>query len=777
LAEAYFFAPAAKVPFMPDSASLLECIAKTLLEIPPHLVAEGRRQSVAPAIARRAWEAWSKSPETQRLDLQFILREDEKTLRAGVAELAARCVRDQPRQTRITTYLLCFATGMRRMLLGPSNGQGGEENFHVRAPEDLLPFLPVDVARFQPGEHPLVKAGWELADLLGVNRFGEVWRGVRPGSAEPTSVAVKFCTDPSVWHRLQSHDYSVLERFAFFGRHSGLAPLLEIYVDAEPPCLVYEFVDGPDLAAVIHAFHRQPERSPATAFAWSTAILFELAGILAFAHRTTPPFVHQDLKPSNIKVQRRAGGRATLRLTDFGIGGLSASQGVAEARIPSSADEILARSLLGAYTPLYASPQQLGGAFPDPRDDIYSLGVIWYQMLAGNLCAGRPNGTEWLHRLLNLGMNADMVELLGSCLEDNPEDRPQNAADLATRIEHSLKAGRNEPGRTTGSSSTSTKADPVAPLPASSPAPPKPAPPGSAVLTGHKDWILSLSFSNDGRLLASAGKEGSVYIWDVAAARVIRKIPVLPDGVNSADFSFDGRFLLTGGKDTRVRLYDAETGKELRTFDGHLQRVWSAVFSPNGRRALSGSGDGTLRLWDVLSGQMLRRIEGHRARIWSVAISADGIMAASGSDDTTVRLWEVETGKELRTFTGHTYRVWSVALSLDGQYVASASDDTTVRLWPIRRRLLGMGSSREVRRFQGHKADVRCVAFSPDSQRILSGGGDRMVHLWDVATGQEIEEFAGHQESVRCVTFAPDGRLAASAGLDATIRLWKLPGH
>jgi WD40 repeat protein len=502
-------------------------------------------------------------------------------------------------------------------------------------------------------------------------------------------------------------------------------------------------------------------------------LLFELSGILAFAHRMAPPLVHLDLKPSNIKVQRRADGRSSMRLTDFGIGGLSSSQEVALARIPRTRSEIRAKSLAGSYTPLYASPQQLGGAAPDPRDDVYALGVIWYQMLTGNLSAGKPTGLEWTHRLHKQGMNASLVELLSNCLEENQEDRPADAGDLAARLENSFRAVRQETYKS-GDRILSTVQAGVLER-AGERDVPKSGPKSSDVLQGHTEAVLALSFSHDGQLVASGGKEGVLRIWGVGAGKEIRQLPVSAGGINSVDFSQDGRLILTGGKDTRLRLLEAETGKELRTFEGHMQRVWSSLFSPNGRRAISGSGDGTLRLWDVYTGQMLRRIEGHRARVWSVAFSSDGIHAVSGSDDTTVRLWDVESGKELRKFTGHTYRVWSVAISFDGQFILSGSDDTTVRMWPARRTLLGMKSSREARRFEGHKADVRSVAFSPDGTRILSGGGDKTVRLWDVATGKEVLRLEGHEEAVRCVSFSPDGRLVASAGLDASVRIWKLP--
>jgi WD40 repeat protein len=760
---------------MSASETLLASISSALQDVLAQPIKEEVRLPLCVSVALGAWTSWTRATtiEARRSDFQMLLQRDDGSLAEYIAK-TTQMVGDEALRARISAYLQCFRSSIRRTLVGPTHDKiDSFAGCSFRDAQELLPFLPSALPRFRPQQRPLPGAAWELEELMGVSEFGELWRARRSAGGETAVAALKFCTDPTVLHSLKSHEATALERCAFYGRHSGLVPLTELYLKADPPCLVYEFVDGPDLTAVIHAFHRQPERSAATSFAWSAALIFELSGILAFAHRMTPPLVHLDLKPSNIKVQRRADGRSSLRLTDLGIGGLSSSQGVALSRIPRARSEIRAQSLAGSYTPLYVSPQQLGGAPPDPRDDVYALGIIWYQMITGNLAAGKPQGLEWTHRLHKLGMNADLLELLTSCLEEHQEDRPADAGDLASRLENSFRAVRQETYEATDRSSSTVQAGVLQRVRERDV--PKSDPKSSDVLQGHTEAVLALSFSHDGQFIASGGKEGVLRIWSVADGKEIRQYPVSAGGINCVDYSQDGRLILTGGKDTRIRLLDAETGKELRTFEGHMQRVWSSLFSPNGRRAISGSGDGTLRLWDVYTGQVLRRIDGHRARVWSVAFSSDGINAVSGSDDTTVRLWDVESGKELRKFTGHTYRVWSVAISFDGQSILSGSDDTTVRLWSARRGLLGMKSSREARRFEGHKADVRSVAFSPDGTRILSGGGDKTVRLWDVASGKEILRLEGHEEAVRCVSFSPDGRLVASSGLDASVRIWKLP--
>src|SRR5262249_14241406 len=112
-----------------------------------------------------------------------------------------------------------------------------------------------------------------------------------------------------------------------------------------------------------------------------------IAEIVAFAHGKG--IVHRDLKPANILVPR-GDGEPTFRITDFGIGGIASKQARNATLKGTIAVQSQIAGLRGSFTANYASPEQINNGDPDPRDDVHALGVIWYQMLVGDLTKGRP---------------------------------------------------------------------------------------------------------------------------------------------------------------------------------------------------------------------------------------------------------------------------------------------------------------------------------------------------------------------------------------------------
>jgi formylglycine-generating enzyme required for sulfatase activity len=421
---------------MQTPVALLRFIGKALLNAAGVGLAGEFVIEVLPDVARDAWSWWSqgRSDTERRAEVEALVRASAPELQLAVSELVGELAPREPPEVceALASYLRQVPPTIRHSLRRPEDPTGTTlpARLSFRQAEDLLPFLPPRLPRFKPGDVPLAGVDWQLEELLGVGGFGEVWRARNPNMASAPPVALKFCLDPPSAKVLRN-EAKLLDRLMLQGKHPGIVPLRQTYLNAEPPCLEYEYIAGGDLAGLVHEWHRH-RQGPAPLQA--AQVMRRLAKIVAFAHRLEPPIVHRDLKPANILVQRTTDGSLALRIADFGNGGVAASHAIRQTMRGTTQAQLLVSSVRGACTPLYASPQQLRGADADPCDDVYALGVIWYQLLTGDLSAGRPGGTRWPKRLAEQGMPVPLVDLLGSCFEDNPDDRPRNAAVLADQL-------------------------------------------------------------------------------------------------------------------------------------------------------------------------------------------------------------------------------------------------------------------------------------------------------------------------------------------------------
>ncbi len=340
------------------------------------------------------WDAWNKeTPDRQQklAEVQQLAEQSAGETRQLAQTLAQEVAADQPEAVRqaVASYLTQVPAMVRRSLKRPADPTGRTlpPGLLLGKPEDLLEFLPARSARFKPGDCPLPGVDWELVELLGVGGFGEVWKARNPMFDGVAPVALKFCMDAEAAKSLR-HEATVLDAVQSKGKHPGIVQLQHTYLRAEPPCLEYEYVAGGDLTGLIHDRHRA--LGGCTPLAMSELIA-QLAEIVGFAHRLSPPIVHRDLKTANILVSQLPGGALQLKVADFGIGGIAANQALKDAETRPT--NYVTAMATGTCTPLYASPQQQAGRPADPRDDVYSIGVIWYQALTGNLSAGRPGGS------------------------------------------------------------------------------------------------------------------------------------------------------------------------------------------------------------------------------------------------------------------------------------------------------------------------------------------------------------------------------------------------
>jgi WD40 repeat protein len=288
-------------------------------------------------------------------------------------------------------------------------------------------------------------------------------------------------------------------------------------------------------------------------------------------------------------------------------------------------------------------------------------------------------------------------------------------------------------------------------------------------LTGHRGSVESVTWSPNGKQLATASEDGTVKVWEAGGGKQVFTLTGHTNYVSSVAWSPDGNWLVTGSHDDTARVWDAHNGKELRSLNGHTARVLSVAWNPDGRRVATGSEDRSVKVWDALAGRELLTLLGHIDRVWGVTWCQDGkklAAVASGRHEHTAVVWDVATG--LRLLTLPLSSAFSVACSPDGQRLATGSGSQAL-VWDVR-------SGQKLNTFAGHGGSVSSIAWSQDGARLATGSEDRTAKVWDAATGQQLLTLSGHSGSVSSIAWSPDGTQLATASSDGTVRVWDVGG-
>jgi dipeptidyl aminopeptidase/acylaminoacyl peptidase len=229
---------------------------------------------------------------------------------------------------------------------------------------------------------------------------------------------------------------------------------------------------------------------------------------------------------------------------------------------------------------------------------------------------------------------------------------------------------------------------------------------------GH---FSAIAFAPDGKTFASAGGDGVVRLWDTAAGKELRRLPLKDhpqefSTCESVAFSPDGKTLAASGRgsgtapvgdSSKVRLWDVVTGKPLTHLNARLNDPADKgppgslafpqgpiifpkiLFSPNGWMLAMNRWQKTIPVWEAATGRQRLLLKGHEESTVCVAFAPDGRTLASSSWDNTIRLWDLDSGRELRKLTGHRGKANSLAFSADGKILVSAGDDTTILFWDV----------------------------------------------------------------------------------------------
>jgi WD40 repeat protein len=278
-----------------------------------------------------------------------------------------------------------------------------------------------------------------------------------------------------------------------------------------------------------------------------------------------------------------------------------------------------------------------------------------------------------------------------------------------------------------------------------------------------RDYVRSVAFSNDGRLLALGFLHGALQVWEVGSGMKLYSHTAHYASVTSVAFGPNNMWLASGSRDNTVKLWEADTGRELQVLQGHKGEVSAVAFSPDGQWLVSSSHDRTIKIWRVVTGREAQTFEGHTMQVTAAIFTPDGQSIVSASWDKTIRLWNAATGLTTRIMTGHSKGVGSLAVSPDGRWLASGGEDATVRIWDL---LTG----HEAQAFSGHRNSVTSVAFSPDGELLAAGCLGQVVIVWKIATGAVVKRLRYENISYNSVAFSPQGEWLALGSRD--LQLW-----
>jgi WD40 repeat protein/serine/threonine protein kinase len=540
----------------------------------------------------------------------------------------------------------------------------------------------------------------------------------------------------------------------------------------------------------------------------------------AIQHAHQKGVIHRDVKPSNVLVGLYDG-KPVPKVIDFGVA-KAAGPRLTEATLFTNFGTVLG-------TPEYMSPEQaqLDNLDIDTRSDIYSLGVLMYELLAGttpftkqdleNSCmlemlrlirereptkpstklsaaGGLPTlasnrGTEPA-KLTKL-VRGELDWIVMRCLEKDRNRRYETASSLAADVQRYL---HDEPVRACPPSASYrlrkfARRNKAALLTTSAVA-------LAIFLTVAVSTVLILQalgrerreayfqritvahreLSTDNlagaqQALEECPKDLREWEWH-CLTRLCKVDPrVLRDSteVNGVAFSPDGERLASAGADGFVKIWNTRTGNVVQKWVAHSDSVVSIVFHREGKHVASAGADRMVKVWDLTTEREVFRSEfmfdavRQFGTAYKVAFSPVGHQLAVGNGG-ELQVWDWRSRQLLRTLRGDDYPRISVAFSPDGRYLASASR-WEVRLWDARIGELPLHTLRTTR------DPLSALSFSLDGGRLASASFGKRVDIWNTTTGRLVHPLT-HSGRVDCVAFSPDGQRVASGGEDKTVHIW-----
>ena len=286
-------------------------------------------------------------------------------------------------------------------------------------------------------------------------------------------------------------------------------------------------------------------------------------------------------------------------------------------------------------------------------------------------------------------------------------------------------------------------------------------------LKGHQENIGAIDVSPDGKIIASAGEDQTIKLWQRETGKLIYSFVGVNEPLQTLAISPNGKSIIAGGLDGRISQWQLETKQYKSSFfarvnapDSHDGVILQLAFAANERFIVSASNDKTLRIWGYHTGELKRTLIGHEEAVNTCAISPDSQIIASGSDDKTIKLWRFDHSYAYQTFIGDRAAVNSLAFSNDGQYLISGGSDKTIKIWDIK-------TGEIIKSWQAHEQAIISIAINPHRHLIASASRTE-IKIWQGQTGELIKILRGTAP----LKFSPDGQFLITGSYGDKVKIW-----
>jgi eukaryotic-like serine/threonine-protein kinase len=639
-----------------------------------------------------------------------------------------------------------------------------------------------------PESVPQMVGRYKLLEKIGEGGFGEVWMAEQ---REPVKrrVALKII-------KLGMNSRQVVARFEVERQalammdHENIAKIFDGgATEAGRPYFVMELVRGIKITE-----YCDQNQLPTL----ERLRLFILV-CRAVQHAHQKGIIHRDIKPSNILITLHDG-VPVPKVIDFGIA-KATQQELTDKTVFTQFQQFIG-------TPAYISPEQaeMSGLDIDTRADIYSLGVLLYELLVGqtpfdakemmrggldalrqiirekeplrpstklNTLFGEARTTVGKRRQTEVGklmhqLRGDLDWIVMKCLEKDRTRRYETANGLAADIQRHMN---NEPV--------------VA-------RPPSQLYEFQRTVKRHK-----FGFAAAGAVILALATGLGVSTWQfVQKNRAYHRASAAEQEQTRLRLQAEQAVRLEAQQRQRAEdyaehgrhnLYAARINLAHQAFmRGELTEMKNLLKSLQPK-----AGEEDLRgfewyyLWRLGHSERMN-LDAQAGYVRSAAYSPDGSIIASAGNDMRIRLWHAGTGASPGSLEGHSNWVSSVAFAPDGNTLASGSADRTVRIWDIK-------SLTELCCLGGFSNHVRCVAFSPDAKLLAAGSGEILrpgrgnpgtkftggskvpgdLKVWDMAAREEVISVRAHDSAILSLAFTLDGKRLMTSSADRTVKFWE----